>query len=443
MKIQLSDHFTYKKLLRFVLPSIIMMIFTSIYSVIDGIFVSNFVGKTAFAAINLIMPFLMIFGSLGFMIGTGGSALVSMTIGKGDKDRANKLFSMLIYITIGLGIILSIIGLIFLNPMAKLLGAKGDMLRNCVTYGRIILPMLTAYMLQNVFQSFMVTAEKPHLGMNVTIIAGVTNIILDALFVAVFKWGLIGAAVATIISQAVGGLIPLVYFFMPNNSLLCLTKTRFDGKAFVKTCVNGSSELMTNISMSIVNILYNYQLLRLIGEDGVAAFGVIMYLNFIFISIFLGYSIGSAPIVGYNYGAENTIELKGLFKKSLIIIGVFGISITVLAEVLANPLAHIFVGYDTSLFELTKRGFMIYSISFILAGFNIYGSGFFTALNNGVVSAGISFMRTLVFQIASIIFIPMIFHTDGIWLAIVVAEFLSMIVTTICFIKMRKQYNYV
>ena len=324
MKIQLSDHFTTGKLLRFVAPSIVMMIFTSVYGVVDGLFVSNFVGKTAFAAVNLIFPLLMILGALGFMIGTGGSALVARTLGEGDSGRAQRYFSMLVYVTIGGGIVFSVLGLLFLRPIAVLLGAQGAMLEDCVVYGGILLAGQTMFMLQNVFQSFLITAEKPHFGLGVTVAAGLTNIILDFLFIAVFRWGVAGAAIATAASQFVGGGVPLLYFARPNRSLLRLGKTKLDSRALLKACTNGSSELMTNLSSSLVTVLYNFQLMQLAGEDGIAAYGVIMYVNFIFIAIFIGYSIGSAPVVGYHHGAGNSTELKSLFRKSLLLVGAAG-----------------------------------------------------------------------------------------------------------------------
>lgn len=442
MKIQLSEHFTFHKLLRFVFPSIIMMIFTSIYGVVDGLFVSNFVGKTPFAAVNLIMPFLMVLGALGFMIGTGGSAMVAVTLGTGEKEKANQYFSMLIYVTFVTGIVLTVIGLPLLRPISSLLGAEGEMLENCVLYGRIILISLTAFMLQNVFQSFLITAEKPQLGLVITVAAGCTNMVLDYLFIAVFKWGVAGAAAATAVSQIVGGVTPLVYFAMHNKSLLRLTKTSFHGRILWHTCLNGSSELMTNISMSLVNILYNFQLMRFAGEDGVAAYGVIMYVNFIFVSIFIGYSIGSAPIISYHYGAGNKTELKNLFGKSLLIVGVSGVALTALSELLAYPLSKIFVGYDAGLCEMTQRGFMLYSLSFLLAGFNIFGSSFFTALNNGIVSALISFLRTLLFQVAFVLILPVFLKLNGIWLAIVLAEIFACMITLVFFINKKKKYGY-
>lgn len=442
MNIRLSEHFTYRKLIRFTLPSIVMMIFTSIYGVVDGIFVSNYVGKTPFAAVNLIMPFLMIFSAIGFMIGTGGSALVSLTLGEGNRKRANELFSMLIYVTVGFGLLLSVVGIAFLRPVAALLGAEGEMLEHCVLYGRITLPALTAFMLQNTFQSFMITAEKPQLGLVITVAAGLANIVLDALFVAVFRWGLAGAAVATAISQLVGGVVPLIYFLRPNSSLLKLTKAKLDGRALLRTCTNGSSELMTNISMSVVNMLYNFQLIRLAGEDGVAAYGVIMYVNFIFISIFIGYSIGTAPVIGFHYGAQNFDELKSLFKKSMRLLTATSIVLTVLAIVLARPLSGIFVSYDAALMAMTQRAFVLYSLSFLVMGFNIFGSSFFTALNDGLVSAAISFLRTLLFQIVAVLALPVVLGLDGVWLAIVAAELMALAVTVTFFVKMRPKYGY-
>lgn len=442
MKIQLSEHFTFKKLLRFVLPSIVMMIFTSVYGVVDGIFVSNYVGKIPFAAVNLIMPFLMILGALGFMIGTGGSAIISKTLGEGDKEKANKYFSMLVYVMIVLGAILTALGLIFMRPISILLGAEGEMLENCVIYGNIIITALIPYMLQNSFQSFFVTAGKPQLGLCVTVAAGVTNIVLDFVFIVLFKWGVAGAAIATAISQLVGGVIPLLYFSSRNSSSLRLGKTKMYWKVLLKTCTNGSSELMTNLSMSIVNMLYNYKLMECIGEDGVAAYGVIMYVNFIFVSIFLGYSIGSAPIVSYHYGAKNHRELKNIFRKSLAFISVVGVTLAVISISFSGVLSSIFVGYDAGLFEITQHGLILFSFSYLICGFNIYGSAFFTALNNGIISAAISFLRTLLFQIASVMLLPLILGLDGIWLSITCAEFCALVITLLFLIKNRKKYNY-
>lgn len=442
MKIQLSDHFTYGKLLRFTLPSIVMMIFTSIYGVVDGFFVSNYVGKTPFAAVNFIWPFLMILGALGFMFGTGGSALISKTMGEGDLAKAKSLFSMLIWISLASGVVITVLGFFFLRPVASLLGAEGRMLEDCVIYGRIILAAIPAYMLQMEFQSFFITAEKPQLGLAVTVASGVTNMVLDALFVAVFQWGIAGAAAATAVSQAVGGILPLIYFALPNSSLLKLTKFKFDGKALIRTCTNGSSELMSNISMSLVGMLYNIQLMKYAGEDGVAAYGVMMYVAMIFIAAFIGYSIGTAPVIGYHFGAANHRELKSLLKRSLVIIGILSVCMLVLGEILAKPLSILFVGYDAGLFDLTLRGFGIYSFSFLFSGFAIFGSSFFTALNNGLVSAVISFLRTIVFQIAAVIILPLIWGIDGIWVSVIAAELLAVVVTAAFLKCMRKSYNY-
>ena len=442
MKIQLSDSFDYKKLLRFTFPSIIMMVFTSIYGVVDGFFVSNFVGKTPFAAVNFIMPFLMILGTVGFMFGTGGSALIAITMGAGDKERAKQLFSLFIYVSAICGILIGALGIVVIRPVAAWLGAEGELLDNCVVYGRIILAVLPALILQYEFQSFFITAEKPKLGLAVTVAAGVANMALDALFVGVLRWGLVGAAAATAISQCVGGIIPLVYFGRPNTSLLRLTRTKFDGRALLKACTNGSSELMSNISMSVVGMLYNIQLMKYAGEDGVAAYGVLMYVNMIFLAAFIGYSVGVAPVVGYHYGAGNHEELKGLLKKSLVLIGIFSVGMVVLAEGLARPLALIFVGYDPELLDMTLRGFLVYSFSFLFAGLAIYGSSFFTALGNGLVSALISFLRTLVFQVAAVLIFPLIWGLDGIWFSIVAAELVAALVTVAFLAGKRKKYHY-
>lgn len=442
MNIQLSEHFTYKKLLQFVLPSIVMMIFTSIYSIVDGLFVSNFVGKTAFSSLNLIYPLLMGLGSLGFMIGTGGSAVIGIALGEQRKEDANRYFSMLVYVTILGGIFLSCLGLIFIRPIALAMGATDNLLGDCLTYGRILLVSLTAFMLQNVFQSFFVTAEKPQLGLAISVISGVTNFILDYLFIVVLKMGIAGAAAATAMGQVLGAVFPVIYFIRQNNSLLQLVRTRFEGRVLLRACANGSSELMTNLSSSLVNILYNIQLLKFVGEDGVAAYGVIMYAAFIFAAIFFGYSIGSAPLISYHCGAGNSCELKNLFRKSLTLISIWGILLTLLAELFSAPLSGIFVRYDAELLNLTCRGFRIFAIVFLIMGLNVFGSSFFTALGNGAVSALISFLRTLVFQILAIFTLPVFLDVDGIWLSMMAAELLTLVVTIGFFVKMRGRYHY-
>lgn len=442
MKIQLSDHFTLRRLVRFVIPSITMMIFTSLYNVVDGLFVSNFAGKTALAAINLILPVIMGLSALGFMIGTGGSAIVARILGEGDKKKANEYFSMLVYVTIIGGIILSAAGAIFTPNIARMLGASGKLLDNCVLYARITFISMPAFMLQNVFQSFFVTAQKPKLGLTVIIFAGVTNIVLDFLFVAVLGLGLTGAAVATVCGEMIGGIFPIIYFSRKNGSLLKLGKTRFYKRILLQTCTNGSSELMTNLSSSIVNSLYNIKLMNFAGENGVAAYGTIMYVNFIFVAIYLGYSIGSAPLISYNYGSGNTDELKNLSGKSIKLVGSWGLLLLAAAQLIATPFCRLFVGYDMELYNITLRGFRIYSFVYLINGFNIFGSSFFTALSNGVVSATISFMRTLLFQVGAILILPEIFGLNGIWFSVSIAELLTLCITVVFFVKFRKRYHY-
>ncbi len=442
MHIQLSDHFTFSKLLRFALPSICMMIVTSIYGVVDGLFVSNLVGSTAFAALNLIYPVLMIFGSLGFMIGTGGSALVSKTLGQGKPDRANSYFSMLIFFTIGMGIAIAVLGFIFIRPIARLLGAEGEILEGCVLYGRVLLVSLTAFMLQNAFQSFMVVEGKPKMGLAVSLSAGVCNMVGDFVLIYVCKLGLFGAAAATALSEFAGGLIPLLYFAFSKRSNLKLRRTKLQFQPILKACTNGSSEMLSSISMSLVNILYNFQLMRMIGADGVIAYGIIMYLSFVFVSSFLGYSIGTAPIVGFHYGAMHPDELKNLLRKSVLIISVAGISMAVLAHVLSGVLAGIFVSYDANLMALTEHAIQIYSLSYLFVGFAIYASNFFTALNNGLLSAVISFLRTLVFEVIMVMLLPLLFGINGIWGAVVVADIFAVIVAAALLWAKRKKYGY-
>ena len=442
MRIQLSDHFNYRKLLRFVLPSIAMMIFTSIYGVVDGFFVSNFVGETPFKAVNFIYPFIMILGSFGFMFGTGGSALISKTIGEGARERANRLFSMLTYISAALGVVVGLAGMFVVEPLAKALGAEGQLLTDSVLYARIILAAMPAFMLQQEFQSFFITAERPKIGLFVTLAAGCTNMLLDLLFVAVFKWGLVGAALATAGSQVVGGVIPIVYFLVPNKSLLKLGRPNFDGRALFKTVTNGSSEFFSNVSMSLVGLLYNWQLMRYAGEDGIAAYGVMMYVGWIFVSIFVGFSIGTAPLIGYNVGAKNNAELKNLLRKCLVVTTVLSVSMFVLSETLARPLALIFVSYNEGILEMTVRGFRIFSFQFLFCGLAIFGSGFFTALNNGLISAIISFLRTLIFQIGAVLLLPLIFKLDGIWASVIIAEIAAAVLSVVFMLCNKKKYGY-
>lgn len=440
--IQLSDHFTYARLFRFVLPSIVMMVFTSIYGVVDGLFVSNFAGKTAFASINLIMPFLIILGAMGFMLGTGGTALVSRVLGEGDKEHANKYFSMITLFGILLGVILTVVVVLAMRPMAILLGATEAMVDDCVLYGRIVVCFLTSFMLQNMFQSFLIAAERPKFGLLITLAAGVTNMVLDALFVGVFRWGIAGAAIATGISQTVGGVVPLMYFLFSKSSPLRLRWTEFEAQPLLRSCANGSSELMSNISGSLIGMLYNAQLMRFLGEDGVATYGVLMYVQFIFVAIDIGYSIGCAPIISYHYGARNHPELRNLLTKGLKVMGILGIVMTIAAISLSGTLANIFVGYDATLCELTRHAFHLFSFAFLLAGFNIFLSSFFTALNNGGVSAAISFLRTLVFQAASVILLPMALDVDGLWWAASAAEALAFVVSIGFLLALKGKYHY-
>ena len=442
MDIKLSDHFSYGRLIRFALPTIMMIIFTSIYGMVDGFFISNFVGKTPFAAINLIYPFLMILGVFGFIFGTGGSALIGKLLGEGRREKANSVFSFLVYFTIFVGFVLAFAGWISMEPVARLLGADETMLPDCVLYGRLNLIGLPAVMLQFEFHSLFVTAEKPKLGFYTTLAAGFTNMIFDFLLVALFRYGVTGAALATVASQFAGGLIPLIYFSRRNTSLLKLGKGEFDASAILKTCTNGSSEFVSGVSMSLVSMLYNMQLMKYSGEDGVAAFGVLMYVNFLFLAVFIGYAVGTAPLVSFNFGAQNSAELKNIFEKSLKILAVAALVMFSAGELLAVPMAKIFVGYDEGLTGLTVSGFRIFSFSFLLAEVPIYGSSFFTALNDGFVSAAISFLRTVVFETAAVLILPLLFGIDGVWFSLVAAELVAATVTIVFYALKRKKYGY-
>ena len=442
MHIQLSDHFNVRRLLRFTLPSMGMMLFASIYGVVDGFFVSNFAGENAFSAVNLIFPFLMLLGVVGFMFGSGGNALVSKTMGEGDMEKANRIFSMLVYVSIGSSLVLTVLGYLLLRPVAVWMGAEGELLENSLLYGRILLVALPAYIIQIEFQSFFSTAEKPQLGLIVTVAAGVTNIVLDFLLVAVFPFGLAGAAVATTISQAIGGIFPLVYFFRPNAGILRLGRAGWDGRALWKASANGFSELAGNLTLNLVGMLYNFQLMKYAGQAGVAAYGVMLYINTIFLSVFFGYTTGTAPIVGYHFGANNHKELKSLLKKSLVIIAVASVGLFLLAQIFARPLAAIFLGYDAELMNLTVHGLRIFAFSFLFVGVGFFTPGFFTALNDAVTSATISLLRTMVAQVAAVMLLPLVFDMDGIWAAIVVAEMMAMTMAIISLIMKRKKFQY-
>ncbi len=465
MRIQLSEHFTYKKLLRFSLPTIAMMIFTSIYCIVDGFFVSNFVGKTAFAAVNLIMPYLMIQGCFGFMIGTGGGALVAKTLGEGKRETADRYFTMLVCFTTIMGLVISAVSIVFMRPVVLFLGAEGAMVQECVTYGIIISAFNAAFMLQYFFQSFFVVAEKPNLGFGITMAAGLTNIVLDAVFIAGFHWGVAGAAAASVIGQCVGGVLPLVYFAgrredaaspensdlqekrrrkpaLKNTSLLQLRKTKMEASVLWKTCGNGSSELMSNISASFVGMLYNFQLMRYAGENGIAAYGVVMYTQMIFFAIYIGYAVGTSPIMSYHYGAGNHGEMRSLLRKSLSLMAGTGVVMMLSAQASASVLSGIFVGYDAELLEITAHAFVIFACSYLLSGVNIYASSFFTALNNGGVSAAISFMRTLIFQTGAVLLLPFLLGIDGIWWAVTVSEVMACLISAAFLAAKRKKYHY-
>ena len=450
-RIRLSEHFNYKKLIKFVIPSITMMVFISVYGIVDGFFVSNFAGPIPFAALNLIYPLIMILGSFGFMLGTGGNAVVSKVLGEGDNQRANRIFSMLVYATIVIGVVLAVIGILIVRPVAELFASmekemtadeRALVVDYCVIYARIIMTALPAFMLQNAFQGFFVTAEKPRLGLYVTLAAGVSNMVLDALFVMGFNGGLVGAAIATALSQCIGGVLPLLYFFRKNDSLLRLGKTRFEGKVFLGVCFNGMSELMTNIALSVVAIVYNAQLMRYVALNGVSAYGIINYVGFIFIAVFIGYSVGVAPIVGYHYGADNRNELKNILNKSNIIMGTLGVAMTVVAVVFAVPFAKIFTNGDKDLLALTVRGLRLYAICFLFCGFNIFISSFFTALSNGAISLLLSFIRTFIFPIIAVLSLPLFWEVDGIWLSIAVADLIGLIISFGCLLWKKKRYGY-
>ena len=443
MALDMSQHFSTGRLIRFTLPSIAMMIFTSVYTVVDGLFVSNFAGATPFAALNFVFPVVMILGTVGFMMGTGGSAIVAKTRGEGDDDRANRYFSMLVVACIVFGAIFAALGLVIVGPVSGLMGASGEMLDDCILYGSALLVALPAFVLQYAFGSFFMTAGKPNMGFAFTVAAGVTNIVLDAVLVGALGMGLLGAAIATDLGMVAGGVGPIIYFARENDSCLRLVRPRLEWRVLGRTCVNGSSEMVGNIAMSVVAMCYNVQLLSLIGEDGVAAYGVVMYVSMIFNAVFIGYAMGAAPLMSFQYGAQNRVEMRSLFRKGVAIVVVAGLAMFGAAELAAGLLSDLFVGYDQGLRDLTELAFRIFSFSFIFMGFNIFGSSLFTALNNGIISAIISFVRTLVFEIGAVFLLPMIVGPNGIWGAIIVAEVASVVLALVFIIKLERRYGYI
>ena len=443
----LSDHFTYRKIFRMTIAPILMMIFTSLYVVVDGLFIANFVGKDAYAGENLIFPIIMIIGGIGFMFGTGGSALSAKLLGEGKKEEANQVFSMLLVFTFLVGIIVSIGGYFlvetFAHGMASITeDATDEMVKEAITYGKILIIGQAIFMLQNYFQSFLLVDERSRLGFIATLCAGIGNIILDFLFIVVFKLGVAGAALGTISGYFVGAIIPFIHFIKNKNGLIEFKLTRFKARPILKSCFNGSSEFVNNISSSIVGIVFNIQLLKFMGQNGVAAYGTIAYVSFLFVSIFIGYSIGMAPVISFNYGAENHDELKNVLRKSLIIIFIMELFMVLISFTCARPLAMLFSSGNNDLEELTINALRICSLAFIFTGIGIFTSSFFTALNNGALSALNAFMRTLVFQIAFILLLPLIFGASGIWWAIIFADCAAFILAIACLIWKRKQYHY-
>ena len=443
VRIRLSDHFTYRRLIRFTLPSVCMMVFTSIYSVVDGFFVSNYAGKNSLVAVNLIMPLFIILGTIGFMLGTGGNAIVARTLGEGDKERARRYFSFLVYACIAFGLLIVLLGQIFIRRVAVFFGAEGAILDLSLAYGRILLAGMPFFMLQNLFQSFCVTAEKPHLGLSFTLASGFANMVLDWLFVGALGWGIRGAAWATIISEMIGGLGPLVYFLLPNSSLLRLGRCGWYPRVLGGALSNGSSELMSNIAASVITVAYNKQLLRYAGTDGVAAFGVLSYVMFFFLAIFIGYgSLGVVSLVGYNYGAANTKELRNIFRKSLVLTAWAALAMFLVSFLGAPFFARMFVGYSPSLVALATHAMRIYGLGYLAAGFAIFSSAFFTALGNGLVSAIISTFRTLVMELLCVFLLPLFFGLEGIWWSWVVAELGALMLSLVFLLSLRKTYGY-
>ena len=440
--VDMSAHFTTLQLLKYAAPSMAMMVFTSIYGVVDGFFVSNFAGSTAFAAVNFIMPFIMILCSVGFMVGTGGSALIASAAGEGDVPRANSYFCKLVTFTFMVGIVVAVFGFFFARPLAQLMGATGIMLDLSEIYARISMISLPFYMLQCLFQAFFNTAGKPKVGFVVTLCAGCTNIVLDIVFVGILGFGVEGAAAATVCSEFIGGGVSLIYFTRKNPTPYTYRPVLPNPRLIGRTCINGSSEMVANIAMSLVGMVYNIQLLRLLGENGVSAYGVIMYVSLLFSAIFIGYEIACSPLMSFQNGAGNTCEKRSLFKKSMLIISVASVILFVIGESCAYPIAYIFTGYNQDLCDLTVMAFRMYACSFLFMGIAMYGSAFFTSLENGLISAIISFVRTLVCELGAVIILPYLFGAQAIWLSFVVAEIVAALLSGLLIVAFSRKYGF-
>lgn len=443
-RIKLSDHFTYIRLLRFTMPTILMLLSASLYGVVDGLFIANCAGKTAFAAVNLIWPFPMLLGAIGYMFGAGGCALVSKTMGEGYYERARSYFTMLTITAVACGFLFASIGIFFIDDIANMLGAKSGMIHvNCVVYGRYIMAAMPLFILQCMFQPYMIAAEKPKWGLAIIFVAGCVNVLLDYYFLYNKNMGVAGAGLATMISQAVGAVLPMFLFVGKKHSkLYFVSKIKIEPLVLAKTCANGASEFIVNASMPFVNLLYVYALWKVAGEDGVGAYGVIMYVNIVFFSFYNGLAMGSSPIISFHYGAHQMYEVRNVKRIVFCLLSISGLLLFVVAELTSPMIAGLFSKGDEVFGDIIERSFSLYALSFLFAPYNIYASAFFTALNNGKVSAAISFSRILFFQVGALLTLPIWFGIDGFWMALPIAEVLCLGLSIFLYLKFKPLYNY-
>ena len=419
-----------------------MMLFTSMYGVVDGLYLSHFSGKEAFAAITLIIPLPLLIGAWAYMIGAGGSAVIAKAIASDRQKDANEYFSFLVLISVLGSILLAGIGEIFLEPCAKLLGANDEMLPFCMTYGRILIAAVPLYVLQNVFQSFLTVAEHPKIGLAINLVSAFLNMALNFVFIRITNEVVTAVALATVVSQFVGGITPFVFFVRSKSTTLRFGRPHMPMSLLGPVFANGVSEFVSEIFHPLASVMYNYKLMELTGLNGVAAYGVLMNVGFLFGSVFLGFAVGSAPLFTYKYEREDHDELHSLFIKSTISVVLMGFLLYGVACMIEGPFAAEFFGGDELLITMTEEAFALHSLSYMVMGLAVFASAFFTAIHDSRVSFLISFLRTLLFEVLAILLLPMLFDLNGVWAASLTSEVLTLLVTVGLLISKKEKYQY-
>lgn len=427
MSHSINQDITPAGLLKFAAPSIVMMVFMSLYTIVDGIFVSRFLGSNALSSLNIVYPVISVAIALSTMLGTGGSAIISKYLGEGKNERAREALTQFVVLTLLLSFVLLILSEMFLTPISRLLGASDVLLADCRLYLGASMLFAPACMLQAVFQSFLVTAGRPGLGLLLMTGAGICNMILDYVLIVPCQMGIAGAALATGIGQCIPAVCGLCFFLFTRQDLRFCRFT-FSAKEILDACYNGSSEMVSQLSNAVITFLFNIVMMSLAGEHGVAAITILLYGQFLFNAVYLGFSIGISPVIGFQYGAGDRTKLRKIYRISFLSVAISSVVIVAAAICFSPTIVAIFTK-DQRTFELASVGFRLFAVNFLFSGINITSSGFFTALSNGKVSALISFSRTLVFIVISLLILPRILGITGAWIAIPVAEFLTLLIS--------------